>query len=75
MSTHSFILTVEGIPLEGPYEDRLYKAGCDDTTISVRKGKLELAFEREAPTYDDALHTATQNVKQAGGHVVAVRAL
>ena len=44
---HSFVLVVEGVAeLDADVEKALFEAGCDDATISVRSGRISLAFTR-----------------------------
>ena len=72
--THAFTLEVSGIdPTRPNYVDPLYEAGCNDALIVVRDGVVFLDFEREAPSFDDAVKSAERDVIIAGGRVVRVR--
>ncbi len=47
-------------------ENRLFEAGCDDALPGVgRRGRLGLAFSREANTAKDALSSAIADVQRA----------
>jgi hypothetical protein len=73
MTQHAFTVYVAGINPDNPhYEDALYSAGCTDALIVVRHGHLMLDFDRDAPTYDLAVQSATRAVEQAGGRVLGV---
>ncbi len=63
---HDFTLVLTGIPeLTTDVEDALYKAGCDDATLSIRSGRAFLTFSRSAPTLKDAVLSAIQDVRKA----------
>jgi hypothetical protein len=48
------------------YLDALFEAGCDDATIGVgRQGVISLAFDREAPSAEEAIRSAVAMVTQA----------
>lgn len=55
-------------------EDALFKAGCDDATVSVQYGNLYLEFSRTAPSMKDAILSAIRDVRAAaiGAEVVRV---
>jgi hypothetical protein len=70
---HTFSLIVEGLdPSQGDFEDRLYKAGCDDALIGVVKGVVVLEFSRSGPSFKQALASAMRDVRKAGGRVTRV---
>jgi len=74
MSLHSFTIEVSGIdPSRERFEDALFAAGCDDALVAVKKGKLYLDFDREAPSYDLAVASARRDVAKAGGFVEDVQ--
>jgi len=52
--------------------DRLYEAGCDDGTIVTREMKTHIAFDREASSLEQAIRSATENVRSAGFDVAMV---
>ncbi len=70
--SHIFTLAVSGIDTTRNYEDKLYEAGCSDALIAVVNGTLYLDFEREAPSFDQAVNSARRDVELAGGKVVQV---
>jgi len=62
---HEFVLVLTGITeLTSGVEDALFKAGCDDATISVRFGRVYLTFSRTAPSLKDAILSAVRDVKK-----------
>lgn len=73
MSLHSFSLYVSGVNTDNEhYEDSFYKEGCTDALIAVVNGGVVLDFDREAPSYDLAVQSATRAVERAGGLVTGV---
>jgi hypothetical protein len=70
MKIHEFTLVIETQDgsdrgLDGQ-EDALFEAGCDDATLSFRKGIAYLDFDREAGDLETAIISAIQQVEQAG---------
>lgn len=64
---HDFALIVGGVPaLTREVEDALFKAGCDDATLSIQYGLLYLEFGRSAESLQDAMLSAIQDVHKAG---------
>lgn len=64
---HDFTLVLTGITeLTTEVEDALFKAGCDDATLSIRSGRAFLTFSRSALTLKDAVLSAIQDVRKAG---------
>ena len=73
MPQYSFTMHVIGIRIDNEYyEDALYNAGCTDALIVIQDGELFLDFDRQAPSYDLAVQSATHSVRQAGGRVIGV---
>jgi hypothetical protein len=70
--SHLFTIQVSGIDLSRDYEDALYGAGCDDALIAVIDDALYLDFDREAPSFEQAVSSAKSDVERAGGRVVRV---
>jgi hypothetical protein len=70
--SHLFTIQVSGIDLSQDYEDALYGAGCDDALIAVIDDALFLDFDREAPSFEQAVDSAKSDVERAGGQVVRV---
>lgn len=72
---HEFILILDGITdLTPKMEDSLFEAGCSDSTISVRAGRVFLTFSRNATTMKEAILSAIRNVQEAniGARVLRV---
>jgi hypothetical protein len=69
---HTFTLQVSGIDTRGAFEDALYAAGCRDALIAVIGGVLYLDFDREGPSFAQAVNSAPDAVEAAGGKVVRV---
>lgn len=64
---YDFALVIDGIgDLTDDVMDRLFKAGCDDATFSLRYGLVFAEFSREADSYSQALLSAISNVHAAG---------
>lgn len=70
--SHVFTLKVSGVDTATDYEDKLYEAGCSDALIAVIDDALLLDFEREAPSFAQAVSSASHDVEAAGGRVVQV---
>jgi len=70
----SFTVQVSGMSMDADYyEDALYKAGCADALIAVVGGTLFVDFDREAPSFEDAVKSATLCIENAGGKVASVK--
>ena len=66
----SLVLTV---PLLSDDEcEALYEAGCDDGTIVSRNRVTHIAFDRKADSLEEAIRSATANVRAAGLEVKRV---
>ena len=73
MTTHSFILRLDRDP--NPYADELYEAGLDDATIGSAAGGEGVAyFDREAPTWDEAVILAIADVHKTAVRVIGLDA-
>lgn len=46
--------------------EALYEAGCDDGTIVTRNRVTFIAFDRKADSLEQAIRSATANVRAAG---------
>jgi len=65
MNVHEFTLVIETqAELDDGLEDALFKAECDDATLSFRKGIAYLDFDREAEDLESAVISAIQQVEQ-----------
>ena len=70
MKTHAFAIIASGLnPNDEDFEDRLFEAGCDDTTISFQKGMIIIEFAREAATFSKALISACSDVRRSGAKI------
>ena len=74
MPLHHFTLIVDGPDLQDDaYIDMLFKAGCDDGTVGRADGIQYIDFDREAPSFDEAILSAVTDVERvAGAEVVRV---
>ena len=64
---HDFALIVNGVPaLTAEVENALFKAGCDDATLSIQHGLLYVEFSRAAKSLKDAILSAIHDVQKAG---------
>ncbi len=55
--------------------DNLFKAGCNDATVSFNKmGIMTLSFDREAVSAKEAIESAVENVKEALPEAILVEA-
>ena len=52
--------------------DALYEAGCDDGTIVTRNRVTFIAFDRKADSLEQAIRSATADVRAAGFEVKRV---
>jgi hypothetical protein len=66
MKNHSFTVSFSGIDYDIPnIEDLLFDAGCDDALLHSRGGKMYLAFDREALSYEQVVESAIKNIESA----------
>jgi hypothetical protein len=64
--TYSFTLVLDGPnPNEDANLDRLFEAGCDDATFGARDGVYIADFDRDAPSFHEALTSAIHAVQAA----------
>jgi hypothetical protein len=66
----SLVLAVPTLSLEEC--DVLYEGGCDDGTIVTRNGVTFIAFDRKADSLEQAIRSATADVRAAGFDVKRV---
>jgi hypothetical protein len=66
----SLILAVPSLSVEEC--EALYEAGCDDGTIVTRKGVTFIAFDRKGDSLEQAIRSATADVRAAGFEVKRV---
>jgi hypothetical protein len=75
MNVHEFTLVIETqAGFEEGLEDAMFEAGCDDATLSFRKGIAYLDFDREAKDLEAAIISAILQVEQTGLNIWVKRA-
>ena len=68
---YAFTIEVSGIDIgRENYEDALFEAGCDDALVAVVNGTLFLDFDRDGPSFEGAVKTASPDVELAGGRFI-----
>jgi len=68
MPVHHFTLIVEGTDLQtDPTIEALFEAGCDDATVGRSNGVQYIAFDREAESLAEAVHSAQREVEKVEG--------
>lgn len=77
---HSFAVVIEGADLTSAASvdaDALFEAGCDDALLISSNGVQQAVFDREAPTFADAVASAIDAIETSipGARVVAVERL
>jgi hypothetical protein len=72
MKTYEFSLVLTAPEVTDDDCDRLYEAGCDDGTVVTRDGVTHIAFDREAQSLEEAIRSATTQVRAAGFQVARV---
>ena len=70
--TYSFSLVLTASVLSIEDCDAIYEAGCDDGTIVTRNRVAFIAFDRKANSLEEAIRSATANVRAAGFEVKRV---
>jgi len=72
MKTYEFSLILKAADVSEEDCDALYAAGCDDGTVVTRDGITHIAFDRDADSLEEAIRSATANVRTAGFEVIRV---
>ena len=70
--TYSFSVLLTVPSLSAAECEALYEAGCDDGTIVTRNRITFIAFDRKADSLEQAIRSATANVRAAGFEVKRV---
>jgi hypothetical protein len=70
MKTYEFSLVLTVSEVSDDDCNALYEAGCSDGTVVTRNAVTHIAFDREAESLEDAIRSATADVR-AGGFDVA----
>lgn len=63
----SVVLTVPSLSAKAC--EALYEAGCDDGTIVTRNRVTFIAFDRKASSLEQAIRSATADIRAAGFEV------
>ena len=67
-AVHGFIARTHGVSvMEQPVLDALFDAGCDDAVVGTDPEGDYLDFTRSAPTFDEAVATASAAVESVPG--------
>ena len=68
MALHHFTLIVDGPDLQDDaHIHMLFEAGCDDGTVGRIDGIQYVDFDRDAPSFDEAILSAVTDVERAAG--------
>lgn len=70
--TYAFSVVLTASALSTKECDALYEAGCNDGTIVTRDNATFIAFDRKADSLEQAIRSATANVRAAGFEVKRV---
>jgi hypothetical protein len=70
--TYEFSVILSTQTLSAEECDALYEAGCDDGTIVTRNRITFIAFDRKAVSLEQAIRSATADVRAAGFEVQRV---
>jgi hypothetical protein len=67
MKTYEFDVVLNGVSeVTDDQADALFAHGCDDGTPASRDGLAWVHFDREAPSLEEAIHSAVSQVRAAG---------
>ena len=70
--TYGFSVVLTASALSAEQCEALHGAGCDDGTIVTRNRVTFIAFDRKADSLEQAIRSATANVRAAGLEVERV---
>lgn len=70
--TYGFSIVLTARSLTDEECDALYEAGCDDGTIVTRNNVTFVAFDRKGDSLEQAIRSATADVRAAGFEVERV---
>lgn len=72
--TFSFTLVLAGVTeVTEDLENALFEAGCDDALLGMRDGVLFLDFDREGPSWAEAILSAIADVQRSDGNAWVAR--
>src|SRR5262245_50448958 len=67
MKTYEFDVVLKDVSeVTDEQADVLFAAGCDDGTPACCNGVAWIHFDREAPSLEEAIHTAVGQIQAAG---------
>ncbi|NLY01272.1 MAG: hypothetical protein GXY83_34715 [Rhodopirellula sp.] len=73
MRTSRFIATLaRGTELTDELAEAIYGSGCDDGSLFCSCGVVQIGFDREAESLEDAIRSAIADVQKAGCTVAEV---
>lgn len=72
MTTYEFTIIASGDGNDARLIDRLFEAGCDDSTISFQKGVFIIEFDRAAKSFAHALTSAMADVRKADVEILHI---
>lgn len=70
---YNFLLILEGDVNSEDVLDRLFEAGLDDATFGEIDGMPMAEFDREAPSFEEAVVSAIEDFERAGSEVRVAR--
>jgi hypothetical protein len=74
MNTYTFTLILDGLDLEDEQRmNALFEAGCDDALFGLRNGTPIAEFDREAPSFSEAVMSAIRTVEGVADDLRVVR--
>ena len=70
MPTYRFTVVLAGLKeISDDLADALFAAGCADGSPWSSQGLAVIGFDREAASFEQALHSAIADVQKAGCHL------
>ena len=67
MKIYEFDVFLKGVSeVTDDQADSLFAHGCDDGTPASRDGAAWIHFDREAPSLEEAIHSAVKQIRSAG---------
>jgi hypothetical protein len=72
MTRYEFVLILEEPSLSDKDCAALFEAGCDDGTVVTRNRVTHVAFDREGESLEEAIRSATAQVRATGFEVAHI---
>jgi hypothetical protein len=66
MRTYSFTVILDEPAATEEMADRLFEAGCDDSVPGSRHGVVQVGFDRQSETMEEAVTSAVRQIIAAG---------